>query len=96
VEGLLRNARELGVPATGGNLGSMWGLFLVEGPVRDYADARRSDVALFRRYFHGCLERGVFFAPSAFEAGFLSTEHTEADVDATIERAREALREALV
>ncbi|HEX6069543.1 MAG TPA: glutamate-1-semialdehyde 2,1-aminomutase [Longimicrobiaceae bacterium] len=95
VDGLLGNARELGVPAVGGSLGSMWGLFFVEGPVRDYADARKSDVGLFRRYFHGCLERGVFFAPSAFEAGFLSTAHTEADIDATIDRAREALREAV-
>jgi glutamate-1-semialdehyde 2,1-aminomutase len=95
VEGLLRNAVELGVPCTGGSLGSMWGIFFVEGPVRTYSDARRSDVDLFRRYYHGCLRRGVFFAPSAFEAGFLSTEHREIDIDATIERAREALRESL-
>ena len=95
VEGLLAGARRLGVPATGGHLGSMWGVFFAEGPVRNYADARRSNVELFRRYYHGCLERGVFFAPSAFEAGFLSTEHGESDIDVTIERAVDALREAL-
>jgi glutamate-1-semialdehyde 2,1-aminomutase len=95
VEGLLANAAEAGVPATGGHFGSMWGTFFTEGPVRDFADAKRSDVALFRRYFHECLERGVFFAPSAFEAGFLSTAHTESDVEETIGRAREALRAAL-
>ncbi|HEX2095676.1 MAG TPA: glutamate-1-semialdehyde 2,1-aminomutase, partial [Longimicrobiaceae bacterium] len=95
VEGLLGNAAELGVPATGGSYGSMWGVFFAEGPVRSFDDARRSDVALFRRFFHGCLERGVFFAPSAFEAGFLSTAHTESDVEETISRAREALRAAL-
>jgi glutamate-1-semialdehyde 2,1-aminomutase len=95
VEGLRRNAEEVGVPFTGGSLGSMWGVFFTDGPVADFSDARRSDVDLFRRYFHGCLKRGVFFAPSAFEAGFLSTEHRESDIDATIERAREALRESL-
>jgi glutamate-1-semialdehyde 2,1-aminomutase len=95
VEGLLANAAEAGVPATGGHFGSMWGTFFAEGPVRDFADARRTDVALFRRYFHECLERGVFFAPSAFEAGFLSTAHTESDVEETIGRAREALHAAL-
>ncbi|HEX7243879.1 MAG TPA: glutamate-1-semialdehyde 2,1-aminomutase [Longimicrobiaceae bacterium] len=95
VEGLLANAAALGVPATGGSLGSMWGVFLAEGPVRTFADARRSDVALFRRFFHECLRRGVFFAPSAFEAGFLSTAHTDQDVEDTIGRAGEALRAAL-
>src|SRR5690606_20693418 len=83
VQGLIENARSLGVPATGGNSGSMWGVFFAEGPVRCFADAKASDVALFRRYFHGCLERGVFFAPSALEAGFLSTAHTDADIDET-------------
>ena len=95
VEGLLANARDLGVPCSGGSLGSMWGIFFAEGPVRNFAAARAADVELFRRYFHGCLRRGVFFAPSAFEAGFLSTEHREAEIDVTIERAREALRESI-
>ncbi|HEV2147567.1 MAG TPA: glutamate-1-semialdehyde 2,1-aminomutase [Longimicrobiaceae bacterium] len=95
VEGLLASAAEAGVPATGGSFGSMWGTFFTEGPVRDFTDAKRSDVALFRRFFHACLERGVFFAPSAFEAGFLSTAHTDTDVEETIGRAREALRAAL-
>ncbi len=95
VEGLLTSAAELGVPLTGGSLGSMWGIFFASSPVRSFTDARRSDVALFRRFFHGCLDRGVFFAPSAFEAGFLSTAHEDRDVDETIECAREALRAAL-
>jgi glutamate-1-semialdehyde 2,1-aminomutase len=95
VEGLLANAAELGVPATGGSYGSMWGVFFAEGPVRSFEDAKRSDVALFRRFFHGCLDRGVFFAPAAFEAGFLSTAHGDSDVEQTIDRARDALRAAL-
>ena len=56
---------------------------------------QQSDVSLFRRFYHGCLERGIFFAPSAFEAGFTSTAHTEQDVEETIFRAREALAQAL-
>lgn len=95
VQGLLGNGERLGVPMCGGSAGSMWGIFFAAGAVRNYADARAADVELFRRYFHGCLRRGVFFAPSAFEAGFLSTEHSEADIDATIDRAAEALAEAI-
>jgi glutamate-1-semialdehyde 2,1-aminomutase len=95
VEGLLANAAEAGVPASGGSFGSMWGIFFHPGPVRSFDDAKQADVALFRRFFHELLDRGVFFAPSAFEAGFLSTAHTDADVEETIGRAREALRAAL-
>ena len=95
VDGLLAVGAELGVPMSGGSLGSMWGVFLAAGPVRSFEDAKASDVALFRRFYHGMLRRGVFFAPSAFEAGFLSTAHTDSDVDETIQRSREALREAL-
>lgn len=95
VAGLLDAARGAGVAACGGNLGSMWGVFLGTGAVRCFADAQGSDVELFQRFYHGCLERGVFFAPSAFEAGFLSTAHTDADIDLTIDRAGDALRAAL-
>jgi glutamate-1-semialdehyde 2,1-aminomutase len=95
VEGLLANATDLGVAATGGSLGSMWGVFFAAAPVHDFADAQRSDVALFRQYFHHCLNRGVFFAPSAFEAGFVSTEHQDVDIEFTIGIAREALRASL-
>jgi glutamate-1-semialdehyde 2,1-aminomutase len=95
VEGLLGNAAELGVPATGSSLGSMWGLFFASPPVTSFAAARESDVELFGRYFHAALARGVFFAPSAFEAGFTSTAHTDDDIDETVGRAGEALREAV-
>ncbi|HEX8455196.1 MAG TPA: glutamate-1-semialdehyde 2,1-aminomutase [Longimicrobium sp.] len=95
VDGLLGVGAELGMPMSGGSLGSMWGVFLAAGPIRSFEDAKASDVALFQRFYHGMLRRGVFFAPSAFEAGFLSTAHTDSDVDETIQRSREALREAL-
>jgi glutamate-1-semialdehyde 2,1-aminomutase len=95
VDGLLGNARDLGVPASGGGLASMWGIFFSEKPVRNFADAQASDLPLFRRFFHALLARGVFFAPSPFEAGFLSTAHQNSDIDETIHRSREALREAI-
>ncbi|WP_331072597.1 glutamate-1-semialdehyde 2,1-aminomutase [Longimicrobium sp.] len=95
VEGLLANGAEMGVPMCGGSYGSMWGVFLAAGPVRTFEDAKGSDVETFRRFFHAALQRGVFFAPSAFEAGFLSTAHTDQDVEETISRARDALRFAL-
>jgi glutamate-1-semialdehyde 2,1-aminomutase len=67
--------------------------FFTEGPVRNYGEARTSDTALFGRYFRAMLDRGIYLAPSQFEAAFLSTAHTEADVDRTIDAARECLRE---
>ena len=95
VDGLLDVMRELGVPASGSAFGSMWGVFLAGEPVRNFEDAKRADVELFKRFFHGALDRGVFFAPSAFEAGFLSTAHSDDDIEQTISRSREALRAAL-
>lgn len=75
-------------------IGSMFCLYFCEGPVRNLADARRSDLAAFSRYFHACLERGVYFAPSQFEAGFLSLAHTEADIEQTARVTAEALKVA--
>jgi len=95
VDGLLAAARELDVPASGDSLGSMWGFFFAAGPVRCFDDAAAADVDLFRRFFHESLRRGIFFAPSAFEAGFLSVAHNDEVVDETVGRAREALQAAL-
>jgi glutamate-1-semialdehyde 2,1-aminomutase len=95
VAGMLEAAGEMGVPASGGSLGSMWGVFFAAGPVRSFDDAKRSDVPLFNRFFHAMLDRGVFLAPSQFEAGFTSTAHGDAEIEETIGKAREALRAAL-
>ncbi len=73
-------------------LGSMFCLFFTEGPVRNLDDAKKSDTAAFAKFFHHCLERGVYFAPSQFETGFISTAHTEDDLARTAEVAAEALR----
>ncbi|WP_419935092.1 glutamate-1-semialdehyde 2,1-aminomutase [Candidatus Palauibacter sp.] len=95
VEGILTAARSRGIPACGTAIGSMWGVFFTEGPVVDFDGARRADTELFARYYRACFERGVFFAPSAFEAGFLSTAHTEADIENTVAVADEAMDAAL-
>jgi len=72
-----------GLPCTFHRIGSMFCLYFCEGPVRRLSDALLSDRARFGRFFHHCLDAGVYFAPSQFEAGFLSTAHSESDIDAT-------------
>jgi glutamate-1-semialdehyde 2,1-aminomutase len=74
-------------------LGSMFCLFFASGPIIDLAGARRSDLKMFARFFHACLKRGVCFAPSQFETGFISTAHTPHDIEATGAAVREALAE---
>ncbi|WP_420440295.1 glutamate-1-semialdehyde 2,1-aminomutase [Candidatus Palauibacter sp.] len=95
VDGILTAASARGIPACGAAPGSMWGVFFTEGPVVDFDGARRADPDFFARYYRACFERGVFFAPSAFEAGFISTAHTDADVAETVRVAGEALDAAL-
>jgi glutamate-1-semialdehyde 2,1-aminomutase len=95
VLGLCEIARRRGVPFTADHAGSMWGLFFQSGPVIDFAQAKRSDTKLFARFFHEALDRGVYLAPSAFEAAFMSAAHGEREVDETLHRLDEALRVAL-
>ena len=94
VAGIGDAARRQGVPASGGHAGSLWGVFFTAGPVRNFAQAKGSDVGLFARWHRAALARGVFLAPSAFEAGFVSSAHTDADIDFTIAQLDAALGEA--
>ena len=94
VEGLRAIAAKRGVPLTADSAGSMFGFFFRAEPVRSFADAKESDVALFRRFFHAALARGVYFAPSAFEAAFVSSAHGDAEIAQTLERVDAALAEA--
>ncbi len=87
-DGLLAIARETGHEACGGQISGMFGLFFCAGPVRNFEDAKHSDVAKFGRFHRGMLEQGVYLAPSQFEAGFTSLAHTEADIDRTLAAAR--------
>jgi glutamate-1-semialdehyde 2,1-aminomutase len=89
--GLREAAAAAGVPATVNRVGSMLTSFFAEGPVRDYASAKKSDTARYAAFFRSMLDRGVYLAPSQFEAAFLSTAHTEADVEQTVRAARESL-----
>ncbi|HEY3376622.1 MAG TPA: glutamate-1-semialdehyde 2,1-aminomutase [Armatimonadota bacterium] len=86
-------ARHAGVPVTVNQLGSLFTLFFTEGPVTDFTSALRADTRRYATFFHACLRQGVMLAPSQFEAAFLSTAHTEADLAQTIERAALALQE---
>jgi glutamate-1-semialdehyde 2,1-aminomutase len=89
-DGLQAAADAAGVPFTTTRSCAMFGLYFREGPVRSYADAMASDAGAFRRFFHAMLRGGVYLAPSAFEAGFLSSAHGDAEIDATLAAARVA------
>jgi glutamate-1-semialdehyde 2,1-aminomutase len=94
VEGLRGIAGRQGVPFSADSAGSMFGFFFRAEPVRSFADARTSDVALFKRFFHAALARGVYLAPSPYEAGFTSAAHGEAEITLTLEKLDAALAEA--
>ncbi|CAB1110023.1 unnamed protein product [Ectocarpus sp. CCAP 1310/34] len=91
VEGILAAAKEHGHEATGGYIRGMFGFFFNEGPVNNFVDASKSDSDKFARWHRGMLEKGMYLAPSMYEAGFMSLAHTEEDVDATIAAAREVM-----
>lgn len=87
-DGLLQIAKETGHAACGGQISGMFGFFFTEGPVRNYEDAKASDLQKFSRFHRGMLEQGVYLAPSQFEAGFTSLAHTDEDIDRTLAAAR--------
>jgi len=91
-DGLLAEARAAKVPVTLNRVGSMWTLFFTEGPVHDYATAKRSDVKAFGRFFHALLDRGVYLPPSQFEAAFVSLAMGEREIEHTVAAARQAFR----
>jgi glutamate-1-semialdehyde 2,1-aminomutase len=91
--GLREAAKTAGVPFTTTQVGSMFGLYFSKLPaIETFADVMASDVAAFKRFFHAMLERGIYLAPSAYEAGFVSAAHGAAEVEATIAAAREAFQ----
>ncbi|HKE33792.1 MAG TPA: glutamate-1-semialdehyde 2,1-aminomutase [Candidatus Acidoferrum sp.] len=92
VSGLRSELATAGIPAQINSIGSLATVFFAPGPVRNYADAKRSDTKRYGRFFREMLARGIFLPPSQFEATFLSAAHTFADVDRTLTAAREALQ----
>ncbi len=93
-DGLQAVADGEGVPFSTTRVGGMFGLFFTAEQVETFDQATATDTALFNRFFHGMLARGVYLAPSAFEAGFMSSAHSDQDIADTLQAAREALREA--
>ncbi|MDR2153721.1 MAG: glutamate-1-semialdehyde 2,1-aminomutase [Burkholderiaceae bacterium] len=89
LDGLTQLAQAAGLPFTTTQVGGMFGLYFNQNErIETFAQVMASKVELFRRFFHGMLERGVYLAPSAFEAGFISAAHTDADIAATLDAAR--------
>ena len=88
-DGLGEAAKTAGIPYFQTRIGSMLGGFFTEGPVTDYESAKKSDTERYAKFFHGMLERGIYFAPSQFEAAFLSTAHADTHIRQTIAAAHE-------
>jgi glutamate-1-semialdehyde 2,1-aminomutase len=89
VEGLASEAKKRGVTFSAQSIGSMFGLYFRETPPNSFAEVMQCDRERFNKFFHAMLERGVYLAPSAYEAGFVSAAHGEAEIDATLTAARE-------
>ena len=92
VEGLAGAAREAGVPMVGDSEGGMFGFFFADALPQNYGAVMATDKERFNRFFHAMLERGVYLAPALYEAGFVSAAHSAADIAATVEATRAALR----
>ncbi|WP_416760792.1 glutamate-1-semialdehyde 2,1-aminomutase [Roseateles sp. So40a] len=92
VDGLKAVAAENGVPFSADSEGGMFGFFLMPELPQNYTTVMTTDKERFNRFFHAMLDGGVYLAPALYEAGFVSAAHTDADIDATLEAARRALR----
>ena len=90
--GLSAAARLAGVPVQFNRCGSMFCAYFANEPVHNLDDAMKSDRERFAKYFHGMLDEGIYLAPSQFEAGFISTAHTTADIEQTIAAAERVLK----
>ncbi|GAB4367632.1 MAG: glutamate-1-semialdehyde 2,1-aminomutase [Calditrichia bacterium] len=91
--GIRENIRKVGAPLFTTRVGSMSCLFFTDGPVKDYASATRSDTERFGAYFRAMLQKGIYLAPSQFEAAFISAAHTEEELNKTIDANFAALKE---
>jgi len=92
VTGFTEAARDANVPLATENAGGMFGfIFTDDGPVRRFSQVAAADVERFKKFFHGMLSEGIYFAPSAFEAGFVSAAHGDAEISHTIDAARKVM-----
>jgi len=93
VEGLVKEAKAAGVVFSAQSIGSMFGLYFRSSPPTSFAEVMQCDKDRFNRFYHAMLERGVYLAPSAYEAGFVSAAHGRAEIDATLAAARAAFKD---
>ncbi|MDP3032088.1 MAG: aspartate aminotransferase family protein, partial [Rhodocyclaceae bacterium] len=93
VNGLSAAAQARGVTFSAQSVGGMFGIYFAATPPTSYAEVMASDKEAFNRFFHAMLEAGVYLAPSAFEAGFVSAAHTDADIAATLAAADTIFRQ---
>ncbi|MES9992078.1 MAG: glutamate-1-semialdehyde 2,1-aminomutase [Candidatus Thiodiazotropha sp.] len=92
VAGIMQQAEAAGIGMAENHVGGMFGLFFSESQVTDYAAATACDLTRFKAFYHGMLERGIYLAPSAFEAGFVSQAHSDEDINNTIHAAGESFK----
>ena len=105
-EGLVAAGEDAGIPIHAGHAGGMFGFFFLSeeqalarerrgqsGPIQNFDDAKAADGEAFQRFFAGMLDRGIYLAPSSFEAGFVSLAHTRGDIRRTLQAARATLAE---
>jgi glutamate-1-semialdehyde 2,1-aminomutase len=90
--GMSEAAKSAGIPVQFNRCGSMFCGYFTDEPVHNLADAMKSDRERFKKYFHGMLEEGIYLAPSQFEAGFISTAHSSADIEKTVNAAATAMK----
>jgi glutamate-1-semialdehyde 2,1-aminomutase len=89
-DGIKERAKEAGVPFTANQVGGMFGLFFTkENSIHNFAQVMACDVERFKKFFHGMLEEGIYLAPSAFEAGFVSAAHGDQEINATLAAAEQ-------
>ncbi|GJD08132.1 Glutamate-1-semialdehyde 2,1-aminomutase [Galdieria sulphuraria] len=93
VNSMVAIAQDAGHAFTGGHLSAMFGFFFTSGTVKNFEDAKRSDLAKFQRFHRSMLEQGIYLAPSQFEAGFISLQHSERDIEETLQAFTRVMKE---
>ncbi len=93
INGICDSAKQAGIPITGSSVSGMFGFYLCEGPVRNFEEAKKANTDYFGKLHRAMLEKGVYLAPSAFEAGFTSLAHSEDDIDITLQAFNECFNE---
>ncbi|AAP99527.1 MULTISPECIES: glutamate-1-semialdehyde 2,1-aminomutase [Prochlorococcus] len=93
INGICESAKQAGIPITGSSISGMFGFYLCEGPVRNFEEAKQTNSDYFGKLHRAMLAKGVYLAPSAFEAGFTSLAHSEEDIDSTLKAFNECFNE---